>query len=129
MLSFPNPASRLRRQQLLVVRLAAGAVKNYGTTVTEETKAEMKRVLEDIQTGRFARDFVLENKAGQPHLKTKRKLQQTHQIEEVGSKLRAMMPWLYLERTPVETGFATNRKSKTRRRGGRAPPAPLQRAA
>ena len=47
--------------------------------VTEETKAEMKRVLEDIQTGRFARDFVLENKAGQPHLKTKRKLQQTHQ--------------------------------------------------
>ena len=62
--------------------------------VTAETKAEMKRVLEDIQTGRFARDFVLENKAGQPHLKTKRKLQQSHQIEEVGAKLRAMMPWL-----------------------------------
>ncbi len=62
--------------------------------VTEETKKEMKRVLTDIQTGKFARDFVLENQAGQPMLKARRRLGAEHQIEQVGSKLRAMMPWI-----------------------------------
>jgi ketol-acid reductoisomerase len=62
--------------------------------ITEETKKEMKRVLTDIQTGKFARDFVLENTAGQPTLKAKRRIGAEHQIEEVGAKLRAMMPWI-----------------------------------
>lgn len=62
--------------------------------VTEETKKEMKRVLTDIQTGKFARDFVLDNQAGQPYLKSRRRLGAEHQIEEVGAKLRAMMPWI-----------------------------------
>jgi ketol-acid reductoisomerase len=62
--------------------------------VTSETKAEMKRVLEDIQSGRFTRDWMLENKAGQPSFKATRRLQAEHQIEEVGAKLRAMMPWI-----------------------------------
>ena len=62
--------------------------------ITEETKKEMKRVLNDIQTGKFARDFVLENQAGQPTLKAKRRIGGEHQIEEVGAKLRAMMPWI-----------------------------------
>jgi ketol-acid reductoisomerase len=62
--------------------------------ITEETKKEMKRVLTDIQTGKFARDFVLENQAGQPTLKAKRRIGAEHQIEEVGAKLRAMMPWI-----------------------------------
>ena len=62
--------------------------------ITEETKQEMKRVLADIQTGKFARDFVLENQAGQPTLKAKRRIGGEHQIEEVGAKLRAMMPWI-----------------------------------
>ncbi|MCX7061734.1 MAG: ketol-acid reductoisomerase [Gammaproteobacteria bacterium] len=62
--------------------------------VTEETKQEMKRVLADIQTGKFARDFVLENQAGQPMLKARRRLGAEHQIEEVGARLRAMMPWI-----------------------------------
>jgi ketol-acid reductoisomerase len=62
--------------------------------VTPETKAEMKRVLEDIQTGRFTRDWMLECKAGQPHFKATRRLNDAHQIEEVGAKLRAMMPWI-----------------------------------
>jgi ketol-acid reductoisomerase len=62
--------------------------------VTAETKAEMKRVLDDIQTGKFARDWVLENKAGQPSFKATRARNAVHPIEEVGEKLRAMMPWI-----------------------------------
>ncbi len=62
--------------------------------VTAETKAEMKRVLTDIQTGRFTRDWMLECKAGQPKFKATRRLNEAHQIEEVGAKLRAMMPWI-----------------------------------
>jgi ketol-acid reductoisomerase len=62
--------------------------------ITSETKAEMKRVLNDIQQGKFARDWVLENKAGQASFKATRALGDAHQIEEVGAKLRAMMPWI-----------------------------------
>ncbi|GAB2525926.1 ketol-acid reductoisomerase [Microbulbifer agarilyticus] len=62
--------------------------------VTEETKVEMKRVLSDIQTGKFAKDFMLESLAGQPRLKAERRIGGEHQIEEVGAKLRAMMPWI-----------------------------------
>ena len=62
--------------------------------VTDETKAEMKRVLKDIQEGRFVRDFMLENAAGQPSLKARRALLAEHPIEEVGARLRAMMPWI-----------------------------------
>jgi ketol-acid reductoisomerase len=62
--------------------------------VTAETKAEMKRVLNDIQQGRFVRDFMLENTAGQPTLKARRTILGEHQIEEVGGRLRAMMPWI-----------------------------------
>ncbi|MFV3073302.1 ketol-acid reductoisomerase [Niveispirillum fermenti] len=62
--------------------------------VTDETKAEMKRVLEDIQSGRFVRDWMLENKAGTPSFKATRRRQAEHPIEEVGGKLRAMMPWI-----------------------------------
>ena len=62
--------------------------------ITDATKEEMKRVLADIQTGRFARDWVLENKAGQPSFKAMRALGAAHPIEEVGQRLRAMMPWI-----------------------------------
>ncbi|MBU6407924.1 MAG: ketol-acid reductoisomerase [Alphaproteobacteria bacterium] len=62
--------------------------------VTAETKAEMKRVLEDIQSGRFARDWMLECQAGQPSFKATRRRAAAHQIEEVGATLRAMMPWI-----------------------------------
>jgi ketol-acid reductoisomerase len=62
--------------------------------ITPETKAEMKRVLDDIQTGKFARDWVLENKAGQASFKATRAKHAAHPIEEVGAKLRAMMPWI-----------------------------------
>jgi ketol-acid reductoisomerase len=62
--------------------------------VTEETKKEMKRVLDDIQSGRFARDWVLECQAGQPSFKAMRRRSAEHPIEQVGEKLRAMMPWI-----------------------------------
>jgi ketol-acid reductoisomerase len=62
--------------------------------VTEATKAEMKRVLADIQSGRFAKDWMLENRVGQPSFKSYRRLSAEHPIEEVGSRLRAMMPWI-----------------------------------
>lgn len=62
--------------------------------ITEETKAEMKRVLADIQAGRFVKDFVLDNRAGQPELKAARKKAEAHPIEKTGAELRAMMPWI-----------------------------------
>ncbi len=64
--------------------------------VTAETKAEMKRVLADIQSGRFARDWMLENKVNQASFKAMRKKMAEHPIEEVGEKLRGMMPWIKL---------------------------------
>src|SRR5947207_1981774 len=62
--------------------------------VTAETKAEMKRVLADIQSGRFARDWMLENKVNQTSFKATRAKLAEHPIEEVGAKLRDMMPWI-----------------------------------
>ena len=62
--------------------------------ITAETKAEMKRVLADIQSGRFVKNFVLDNRAGQPELKAARKAAAAHPIEKIGSELRAMMPWI-----------------------------------
>jgi ketol-acid reductoisomerase len=62
--------------------------------ITAETKAEMKRVLADIQSGRFTRDWMLENKVNQTSFKATRARNNAHQIEEVGAKLRAMMPWI-----------------------------------
>ncbi len=62
--------------------------------VTEETKKAMKGVLTDIQTGVFARNFILENKAGMASFKAMRRLHAEHPIEKVGAELRDMMPWL-----------------------------------
>ena len=62
--------------------------------VTSETKAEMKRVLEDIQSGKFTRNWMLENKVSQTSFKATRARNAAHPIEEVGGKLRAMMPWI-----------------------------------
>jgi ketol-acid reductoisomerase len=66
--------------------------------VTEETKKEMKRVLDDIQSGRFVRDWVLECAAGQPSFKATRRREAEHPIEQVGEKLRGMMPWIKANR-------------------------------
>ena len=71
-----------------------GDIKTGPRIITEETKKEMKRVLADIQSGRFVKDFILDNRAGQPELKASRKQAAAHQIEKTGSQLRAMMPWI-----------------------------------
>jgi ketol-acid reductoisomerase len=62
--------------------------------ITPETKAEMKRVLEDIQTGKFTRDWMLENKVAQTSFKAIRARNAAHPIEDVGARLRDMMPWI-----------------------------------
>jgi ketol-acid reductoisomerase len=62
--------------------------------ITAETRAEMKRVLADIQSGRFARDWMLENKVNQSSFKATRRRLSEHPIEQIGEKLRAMMPWI-----------------------------------
>jgi ketol-acid reductoisomerase len=62
--------------------------------ITDDTKAEMKRVLADIQSGRFARDWMLENKVNQANFKAMRRRAGDHPIEQIGEKLRAMMPWI-----------------------------------
>jgi len=62
--------------------------------ITPATKVEMKRILDDIQSGRFARDWMLENKVNQTSFKAMRAKSAAHPIEEVGTKLRGMMPWI-----------------------------------
>jgi ketol-acid reductoisomerase len=62
--------------------------------VTEQTKQVMRDVLKDIQTGEYAKSFILENRAGAPTLISRRRLNAEHQIEQVGGKLRSMMPWI-----------------------------------
>ena len=82
------------------MRYSISNTAEYGDYVTgpriikPEVKAEMKRVLEDIQSGRFVRDFMLENKVGQPSFKATRRREAEHDIERVGAELRAMMPWI-----------------------------------
>ena len=62
--------------------------------IDESVKARMKNVLDDIQAGRFTKDWVLENAAGQASFKAMRRRESEHQIEEVGERLRGMMPWI-----------------------------------
>jgi len=62
--------------------------------ITDETKKVMKQILTEIQQGKFARDFILEARAGYPMFKSTRRIESEHQIEEVGARLREMMPWL-----------------------------------
>jgi len=71
-----------------------GGLTRGSRVVNEDTKAEMRRILEEIQTGRFAREFVGENQTGAPTIKAMRRISQGHPIEDVGERLRAMMPWI-----------------------------------
>jgi ketol-acid reductoisomerase len=61
--------------------------------ITEETRAEMRRILEQIQDGSFAREWLDENRAGRPNFDRLRQEDREHLIEQVGKRLRAMMPW------------------------------------
>jgi len=62
--------------------------------IGQEARQAMKECLARIQSGEYARDFILENRAGAPTLNARRRLLAEHDIEKVGEKLRAMMPWI-----------------------------------
>ena len=62
--------------------------------ITEETREAMREILAEVQSGEFAREWILENQAGRPVFNALRRVEKEHPIEEVGAKLRAMMPWL-----------------------------------
>ena len=71
--------------------------------VTEQTKAEMKRILKEIQSGQYAKEFILENRAGAPTLLASRRNMAAHSIEQVGARLRDMMPWIKKNRLVDQT--------------------------
>lgn len=62
--------------------------------INQEVRNEMKNILEEIRSGEFASEWVLENRAGRPRFNALRKRESAHTLEEVGKRLRAMMPWL-----------------------------------
>jgi ketol-acid reductoisomerase len=62
--------------------------------VNESTRVEMKKILNEIRTGQFAREWMLENKANQPVFKATKRLERAHPVEQVGKQLRALMPWI-----------------------------------
>jgi ketol-acid reductoisomerase len=62
--------------------------------ITDETRAEMRRILADIQSGEFAKEFILENQSGAPTMKALRRISREHSVEKVGQRLRDMMPWI-----------------------------------
>jgi ketol-acid reductoisomerase len=62
--------------------------------ITDQTRAEMKKILREIQTGQFAKEFILENMSGRPHFLATRRLEAEHPVEQVGAEMRAMMSWL-----------------------------------
>ncbi len=62
--------------------------------INEESRQAMREILKEIQTGQFAKEFILENQSGAPSMKAMRRITEEHQIEQVGEKLRSMMPWI-----------------------------------
>jgi ketol-acid reductoisomerase len=62
--------------------------------ITDETRKEMKKILKEVQTGHFAREFIMETRSGSPVMKAERRICQDSQIEQVGGRLRGMMPWI-----------------------------------
>jgi ketol-acid reductoisomerase len=99
--------------------------------ITEETRAEMRRILDQIRDGSFAREWLAENRAGRPNFERLRQADRDHEIERVGKTLRAMMPWSEEARQPGSgaAGQDAARAAETRpaaeQRPSRRPAAPL----
>jgi ketol-acid reductoisomerase len=74
--------------------------------ITEQTRQEMRRMLEEIQNGTYARKWIDEDKKGRPWFNETRAGERQHQIEQVGAKLRAMMPFLKPKKAPEPAGVA-----------------------
>ena len=62
--------------------------------INEDTRKEMKKILTEIQQGKFAKDWMLENQVGRPTYNSLKRIDEEHLIETVGKELRAHMPWL-----------------------------------
>jgi ketol-acid reductoisomerase len=62
--------------------------------ITEETRQEMRKILKEIQSGQFAREWILENRAGRPGFLATKRIERTHPVEEVGKRLRGLMTWI-----------------------------------
>ena len=71
-----------------------GAYTRGPRIITSETKDEMRKILAEVQEGKFAREWLLENQVGQPHFRALRRITAEHPVEEVGSEVRSMMAWL-----------------------------------
>ena len=76
--------------------------------ITDETRAEMQKILGEIQSGKFAQEWILENQAGRPVFNALRRQSAEHPIEEVGDRLRSMMPWIGAGRARPATSPAGN---------------------
>ncbi len=83
--------------------------------ITDETRAELRRILREIQTGEFAREWLVENMAGRPHFLAMRRLEAEHPMEIVGEEMRAMMPWLKKPVKP-QAGAAKAAKKDARKK-------------
>jgi ketol-acid reductoisomerase len=97
--------------------------------ITEETRAEMRRILQEVQDGSFAREWLAESRAGGPNFERLRREDHDHVIEQVGAKLRAMMPWAE-EGKAAGTGERTSAPERTgsaERQQTRRPAAPVPR--
>ncbi|UCD38996.1 MAG: ketol-acid reductoisomerase [Fidelibacterota bacterium] len=79
-----------------------GGMTRGSRIITDETRAEMKKMLEDVQSGAFAREWIEENAQGQPRMQQLRAATRSHGIEEVGARLRPMMSWLNRPEEPRE---------------------------
>ncbi len=75
-----------------------GDISRGPRVINEQSRAAMKEILSEIQSGRFAQEFITENLAGNAVLKAERRLAEAHPIEQVGSRLRGMMPWISKDR-------------------------------
>ena len=86
--------------------------------ITEETRAAMRKILADIQSGSFAREWLQENKAGRPNFERMRQADKDHEIERVGAKLRAMMPWSEEAKAAAGRNAAETRPAASRKPAG-----------
>src|SRR6266849_3629119 len=79
--------------------------------ITEETRSAMRAALARIQSGEYAKEFILENRAGAPTLLSRRRMTAEHPIEVVGEKLRAMMPWIKKNKLVDTSSNCSSRRS------------------
>lgn len=84
----------LRNETVKDTKTAFGDYTRGPRIITEETRREMKRILDEVQSGQFAKEWILENKANQPMFQAYRKRDRAHRIEQVGRELRRMMTWI-----------------------------------